>query len=231
MDEQNALAEAPIELGSVKPPRQFAQLGILVVDGSGSMTDPAKGGIQKAQATNGAVRELFTKFKASRVSRNFSFAVVTFDEKASVRLKPAPVDDNLDDNGDYNPLAGHGGGTNLYVALEQAEAIANDFLAKAPPEGVPHSAVVLVMSDGCCSDPARTKAVADRIKQGPNGKRVIICCAFFEGLSGQDQQGAALLRSIATDPVMGYKTVYDGAALREFFKASMSAASGGIEIK
>src|SRR5258708_4441705 len=167
MDEHNATVEAPLPL-VIKTPPQFAQLGILVVDGSGSMTESTKGGIQKAQATNGAVRELFTKFKASRVAKNFAFAVVTFDERPSIRLKPASVDEDLDDNGDYNPLNGHGGGTNIYAALEEAEKIANEFIAKAPPDGVPHSAVILVMSDGCCSDPDRTKAVADRIKHGPH---------------------------------------------------------------
>src|SRR6185369_9555984 len=98
-------------------------------------------------------------------------------------------------------------------------------LAKAPESGVPHSAVILVMSDGCCSDPARTKQVADRIKSGPNGSRVRICAALFATVGGKDIAGETLLKGITSDPVMGYKTVYDGEALRGFFEKSMSAAS------
>jgi hypothetical protein len=235
MDEFKAILEnspPPLLIGSVKAPPLFAQLGLLVVDGSGSMTNPAvEGNIQKAQATNVAIRDLFTRFKVCRVARNFAFAMIAFDDHPSVRLKPMQVGPDFDDNGDYNPLVGHGGGTNIYAALEEAEKIANDFLSQAPAGGVPHSVVILVMSDGCCSDPARTKAVADRIKKGPYREIVRICCAFFGTLGSQDREGEGLLKSIASDPVLGYKTVYDAETLRLFFEASISAASGGIPIK
>lgn len=232
MDEYKVATEAPLVIGPIVPPPQFAQLGILVMDGSGSMTEIAEqgGNIQKAQATNSAVRELFTRFKVSRVARNFAFAIITFDDKPDLRMKPVQVDKDLDDNGDYNPLIGHGQGTNIFAALEKAENIANEFIAKAPAGGVRHSVVILVMSDGCCSNPARTRAVADHIKQGPNGSLITICCAFFGSINQQDDEGIKLLKSIASDPILNYKTVYNGATLRDFFERSMSAASGGIQI-
>jgi uncharacterized protein YegL len=217
-------------IGSIDTPKQFYQLGILVVDGSGSMTGASSGNISKAQATNNSVRELFTRFKASRVKKNFAFSVVTFDGSASVRLQPMDVGPALDDNGDYNPLIGHGGGTNIYAALECAGKIADDFIAQAQPDGVNHSAVILVMSDGGCSSPARTREVATRIKGGPNGPRVKICSTLFATIGSPDVAAEQLLREIASDPVMGYKTVYDGEALRGFFERSISAASGGIRI-
>jgi Mg-chelatase subunit ChlD len=232
MDESKAIKEAPLLIGPVKAPRQFVQLGLLVVDGSHSMTDKIAGNIQKAQATDIAVRELFTRFKTSRVAKNFAFAMITFDEQVTVRLKPMQITQEFEeDKGDYNPLAGHGGGTNIYAALEQAESIANEFIAQAPAGGVPHSVVILVMSDGCCSDPAKTKAVAKRIKNGAYGPKITICCAFFGTQGEQDKEGEDLLRSIASDPVNGFKTVYDGETLRNFFTKSMSSASGGIEIR
>jgi Mg-chelatase subunit ChlD len=227
---ENAELGTTFEIGTVSTPKQFSQLGVLVVDGSGSMTESTAGGITKAQATNNSIRELFTRFKESRVRSNFTFAVVTFDGAASIRLQPTECGDALDDNGDYDPLAGHGGGTCIYAALEEAEQVVDRFLASAPAGGVPHSAVMLVMSDGVCSDPARTRAVADRIKRGANGQRIKIACAFFSTIGSSDLSGETLLKEIASDPVMGYKTVYSGEALREFFKASISAASGGIQI-
>ena len=47
-------------------------------------------------------------------------------------------------------------GTNIYAALEEAEKLANSYISAAPADGIPHSVLILVMSDGCCSDPART---------------------------------------------------------------------------
>jgi Mg-chelatase subunit ChlD len=230
MTEQMAVAEPPVlAIGKIDTPKQFAQLGILVMDGSGSMTDLAAGNIQKAQATNHATREMFTRFKVSRVGRNFAFSVITFDTGANLRLRPVEVGPQLDDNADYNPLNGHGGGTNMFTALELARDVADGFIAAAPAGGVPHSAVVLVMSDGCCSDPVRTQKVADSIKQGVNGSRIKICSTLFASVGKPDSAGEQLLRSIASD-AMSYKTVYDAETLRSFFEASLSAASGGIHI-
>jgi uncharacterized protein YegL len=222
--------ETPQMIGTIDTPKQFYQLGVLVMDGSGSMNGSSAGNISKAQATNNSVRELLTRFKASRVKKNFAFAVVTFDDSVGVRLQPTDVGPGLDDNGDYNPLVGHGGGTRIYSALEKAGQIADDFIAQAQAGGVNHSAVILVMSDGCCSSPAKTREIADRIKQGPNGARVKICSTLFATVGSPDAAGEQLLRDIASDPVMGYKTVYDGEALRGFFERSISAASGGIHI-
>jgi uncharacterized protein YegL len=222
--------EPTLNVGKVDTPRQFSQFGVLIMDGSGSMTEQAVGNIAKAQATNTAIREMFTRFKVSRAAKNFSFAVISFDTSARVRLQPTEVGDSLDDNADYNPLHGHGGGTNIYAALEEAEKLVNDFLAAAPPEGVHASAIILIMSDGCCSNPAKTKEVADRIKNGPNGSRIKICSTLFATVGNADPAGEQLLREIASDPVLGYKTVYDGETLRNFFERSISAASGGVQI-
>jgi uncharacterized protein YegL len=222
--------DTPLTIGKIESPRQFGQLGVLVVDGSGSMTESAVGNITKAQATNNAIREMFTRFKASRVAKNFSFAIVAFDDKVSVRLPPTDVGPFLDDNADYNPLQGHGGDTRIHLALDEAERLANDFIASAPAGGVPHSAIILVMSDGNCGEPSATKASAARIKTGPNAGRIRICSTLFARVGNTDAAGEALLKEIATDPVMGYKTVYDGETLRNFFERSISAASGGIQI-
>src|SRR5216684_7367639 len=152
MDDHTQEPGMTLNLGIIKPSTQWAQLGILVVDGSGSMMDSAAGSVSKAQATNSSIRELFTRVKHGRAANNFTFAVVTFDESPKVRLQPTPVA-AVDDNDDYDPLKGHGGGTRIYAALEEAGKLAEQFVGAAAEGGVPHSAIILVMSDGVCSDP------------------------------------------------------------------------------
>jgi Mg-chelatase subunit ChlD len=200
-------------------PQSFHQLGIFVLDGSGSMTEEVSGGgMTKADAVNGAVRDLFTRFKASRQKSNFSFAVVAFDEDASVHLDVTPAA-GVDDNADYNPLDGHGGGTFIGGGLEVARGIAERFLAGARPD-IPASVVIVVMSDGECGSPDATIAVAEGVKRV---ERVTVCATHFARVGHSDPAAQATLKKIATDPVRGYKTVYDAESLRVFFIASVSA--------
>jgi hypothetical protein len=220
--------DTPMVIGKVNVPRQFAQLFIPTLDGSGSMTEQAVGGITKAQAANDAVRGLLTRMKVGRSAPNFSCGVITFDTAAAVRLQSTPLA-SADDNGDYNPLRGHGGGTCIYRALEEGERMVTAFLAGAPPEGVRHSAVIIVMSDGCCSLPARTREVARRIKD-TFGSKVIIAGTLFATVGSPDPAGEQLLREIASDPVTYFKVVYDAETLRGFMEASVSKASGGIKV-
>jgi uncharacterized protein YegL len=223
-----SLPEIP-RVGRVRAPKQFAQLAIPVLDGSGSMTEKTAGNISKADAVNGGIRDMLTRFKGGKAISNFSFAVVTFDDDATIRLQPTEGT-AVDDNADYNPLTGHGGGTHIFAALEKAEQLIEQFLSGAPAGGVHHSAVVLLMSDGECAEPDRTREVAARIKQRFGNDRVTIAACLFATIGRRDPAGEALLKELATDPVRFYKTVYDGESLRSFFEASASAASGGIKI-
>ncbi len=200
-------------------PQSFHQLGIFVLDGSGSMSDEVSGGaMSKADAVNGALRDLLTRFKASRQKSNFSFAVVAFDEEASVHLDITPAT-GVDDNADYNPQDGHGGGTFIGGGLEEARGIAERFLAIARPD-IPASVIIVVMSDGECATPDTTVAIADTIKRV---ERVTLCATHFASIGHSDPSAQATLKKIASDPVRGYKTVYDAESLRAFFLASMSA--------
>lgn len=67
-------------------PPDWRQLGVLVLDGSVSMTweieEQEKMGFsgKKAEAVNMAVRDMFTRFKIGRKKNNFTFAVVKLHE-------------------------------------------------------------------------------------------------------------------------------------------------------
>ena len=223
----NTTVEPTFSIGVVKTSRQFRQLGVLVEDGSGSMAGGAPGNMTKAQAVSLATRELLTRFKVSRYANNFDFAVVTYDHAAAVHTHPTPAV-SIDDNASYDPMAAHGGGTNIAAGLQKARELVEAFLAQAPAEGVPHSAVIVVMSDGECQNPDGTRQEAQLIKSGPNGSRVTVCSTLFATVGAPNGQAEALLKEIASDPVQNYKTVYDANTLRGFFIASMSSASGTV---
>jgi len=208
-------------------PQTFHQLGILVLDGSGSMSAMGRQQLTKAQEVEMGMKEMFSRFDASRVKNNFSFACIKFDTTALTTLHPTPFK-NLDYfNEDFNPLNGKGGGTHIFEALNSAKKIAEDFLANAPIGGVKHSVIILLMSDGLCFQPQTTVAVADNIKQEGN---IDIACAYFAEIGTNNNEETndtkTLLQSVATSPVSFFTTVHDGETLRKFFERSISQSSG-----
>lgn len=207
-------------------PQTFHQLGILVLDGSGSMSEKGHNNLTKAQEVEMGMREMFSRFDASRVKNNFSFSCIKFDTSATVSLPPTPFKDVDYFSEDFNPLNGKGGGTHIFEALIEAQRVAEQFLNNAPQGGVRHSAVILLMSDGMCFEPQTTIDVSNKIK---NIGGIDLACAFLTeiGVSNEETNDAkSLMQIIATDPIRYYSTVYDGESLRKFFEASISQSSG-----
>jgi uncharacterized protein YegL len=202
-------------IGAITDMKAFEQLGILVLDGSGSMSDAGGTGKSKADEVNTAVRSLVARLKASRNRDNFHLAVVTFDTTVNEnRFSPAPIT-KMDEFGDYNPLNGHGGGTNIGDALQKAADVARTFLKGQ--QSFPRSAVIVVMSDGHNTGGSDPVAVAHGIKEG--GQPITICCAAYGRGDGIDEQA---LQQMVSNP-SGYIHAYDTEQLREFFDASISA--------
>lgn len=207
-------------------PRTFHQLGILVLDGSGSMGATGRQQLTKAQEVELGVKELFTRFDASSKKSNFSFACIKFDTTSTVTLQPTAFQDLNYFGEDFNPLNGKGKGTHIFDALNEAKKLAEDFLANAPSDGLRHSVVILLMSDGLCFQPETTIAVAENIKQN---KQIVIASAYFAEIGNSNSEvndTKNLLQTVATNPVSYYATVYDGEALRKFFESSISQSSG-----
>ena len=218
MTEQQSLRIKP------DPPRQFRQLGVLVLDGSGSMTEMTSGNITKAEATAVATRDLFARLKESGVAQNFLISLITYDDHPTRLIDPPVPVEQLDVHGDYDPTKGHGDGTKIHLALEEAEKLVADFLAQAPPAGIDHSAVILLMTDGLCNEPDRTRQVAYRLRDR-FGNKLTIAAAFFAASGKADPEGERLLKDIVTEPKF-FSTVATGEALRDFFKRTLSQTSG-----
>lgn len=210
-------------VGTPVIPRYFHQLGILVLDGSGSMTDKAAMNSTKAKEVNAAVMELFNRLNVSRVKQNFSFSCIKFDESATVSLQPTTFDFTQLMNENYDPTIGKSGGTQIFEGLNEAKRLADNFLNNAPSDGVPHKVLILLMSDGMCFQPQTTVAVASNLKSNP---KILIACAYFGTVGENDTDAQKLLKEISTDPSTYYTTVYDGEALRAFFERSISQSSG-----
>jgi uncharacterized protein YegL len=207
-----------MDIGEVTESRTFHQLGILVLDGSGSMKAEGDLKTSLAENVNLAVKEFFTFFKGSSIVNNFSIAVVTFDDDAKVHTPPTALT-AIDDYGDYNPLNGHGGGTNIGLALEEAEKLANAHINAPEAEGILQDVKIIVMSDGLCQHADNTRKIAERIKQNP---KIMICSALFIQRGSSNDPAKSLLLEIASAPNL-YKTTYSEQDLRKFFISSMSA--------
>lgn len=216
---------SPIEeIPEVSESRTFHQLGILLLDGSGSMAAMGEGNIPLADHVNVAVREFLGFFKNSSQVNNFSIAVVTFDGAAQVHTPITPLKD-VNDFADFNPMNGHGGGTFIGGALEKAESLAGQFLAGA--SSVPHDVRVIIMSDGLCLKAEATRDIAARLKKN---ERLMICSSLFTPISKasdlESGEAKTVLQEIASAPNL-YKTTYKEADLRQFFISSMSAKRRG----
>lgn len=211
------------EIDDVAPSRTFHQLGILCLDGSGSMNAMGNGGISLAESVNRATREFLGYFKQSSYKNNFSIATVVFDDKATIQT---PITElvTINDMDDYNPrnAAIGNGGTYIGGALEIAEQLSVQFLGDSEANIIPHDVRIIVMSDGMCGNPSATESIADRLKQ--NGK-ITICASLFttKASIGDDETNQAknLLQEIASG-VNCYKTTYAETDLRQFFISSMS---------
>lgn len=203
----------------VKLPKVFNQLGILVLDGSGSMKEIGEKNSPKLKHVESACYELFNRMNVSRVKQNFSFACIKFDNEPTVTLEPTAFDFSVLMNTNFDPIDGKGGQTFINLALEQAKQLAEDFLNSAPEGSVPHKVLILLMSDGLCFEPDKTLNISSEIKQNP---KIQIASVYFGEVGNNDANAQDLLKNIASDASFYGGTVYDGEALRNFFERSMS---------
>ncbi len=205
-------------LGLITETKAFEQLGILVLDGSGSMGEKGVSDQPKAEEINQAVRGLMTRLRGSQKKENFYLAVVTYDHRVDTdRLGPTPVT-QVDDTADYNPLKGHNGDTAIGDALAAAHGVAEAFLAGQGSAS--RSVVIVVMSDGQNNRGADPVEVAECIKQ--SGQRITVCAAGYGKGSELDEM---TLKRLVSEP-SGYKFTMSTNDLRDFFEASISQVRG-----
>lgn len=222
------------DIGTVHAPLSWLQLGVLVLDGSASMTwdlaepDTSIPGLPartKAQAVDTAVRDLVSRLQASRKAPNFALGTVSFCMSVTEVRSPREVL-AIDPSETFDPTVAGTGGTKVASGLEDARRMVQAFLASDAGHGVPISAVVLVMTDGADSDPQAALAAAGALKQLAN---TTVACCYFADRKGSDSVGPRLLQAMASGPAF-YQSVYTADQLRKFFLASMTAPVGGADV-
>lgn len=204
----------------------FKQLGILVLDGSGSMEEQTALKVSKADSVTVAVNDFFSRCKVSKNRNNFTFAIVNYDHRAVVKMQPTPVKD-IDDHGDYNPMDGLGGATYISEGLKAAKKIAEDFLSQSQAGGLARSVIVLIMTDGVDMTQAETISMANTLKQMEHVK---VAGCFFETLgadASEMRKCADYMKSLCTDESY-YTDVKTAEELRKFFEASVSNMGMGL---
>lgn len=214
------------DIGDMPDIQSFHQLGILVLDGSGSMKQEGAGKLSLANHVNRGTREFIDKFKGSSQAVNMSLAVITFDDNAILHTVPTPLK-TIDSLADYTPTNGHGGNTNIGKALEMAEELALQHFTGPDNGNIPCLASIIVMSDGLCQAAQHTRNVADRIKKNSFHQQgfLKICTSFFQNTQIAPAKGESakkLLQEIASTPQL-HTVSSDYDQLRAFFIGSMSA--------
>ena len=113
----------------------------------------------------------------------YSFAIVNYDHRAKVIMPPTEVV-NLDDKDDrqYDPTLGFGGAQFISEGLMKAKELAEQFMAKATPDGLPYSVTIMIVSDGGDMNRSKTVSMANMIKKIPG----IQVSGFFVETLGTD---------------------------------------------
>ncbi|MDY0217650.1 MAG: VWA domain-containing protein [Bacteroidales bacterium] len=209
------------KIGAIATPRVFHQLGILVLDGSGSMKEGLSARkINLAQEVSTAVKDTFTLFKTSSNRNNFSFAVVYYDNTAKIELDITPAP-KVDDMRAYDPTVGMSGTTSIAEGLKLAKQISDKHLSGQEDGGIPKSVVIVILSDGLDMTEQETLSIANTLKS--NDKITITSC-FFETLGG-DRDGmneaANFLKKLCTSE-QHFNIVFDAEKVKNFFVASVS---------
>lgn len=210
-------------------PQTWYQLGVMVMDGSGSMTLPyaedeevglGGGAVRtKAQATDDALKAFVTRLKESHNASNFGLSFVFFNDQVTHQREPKLVEE-LDAGDSYNPTSHGIGGTAIHSGLDAAGAIIEKFMREGAAREVPLSAVVVLMSDGeDRADPGKTAEAAKRVKNLPSTK--LTSCLF--ATKGQPAVGETLLQEVASAPQF-YQRAYSTEQLRSFFMESLTTA-------
>jgi hypothetical protein len=207
--------------------QNWYQLGVMVIDGSGSMTLPyaedeevslGGGAVRsKAEATDDAMTKFVSRMRKSHNAPNFGLSFVFFNETVTHQRTPKKVLE-LNPADSYDPTAYGVAGTAIHTGLDAAAAIIEGFRREGAAYEVPMSQVVVLMSDGEeRSDVEMVKAAAGRVKALPETK---LCSCLF-ATTGQPAVGETLLREVATGAQF-YQRAYSTEQLRKFFEVSLT---------
>jgi len=202
--------------------KSIEQLGIIVLDGSGSMKEPDSSGEAKAASADRAAQDLIKRLQQSIKKDNFFISVITYDDKAILRLKPTQVT-NITLIPSFDPLEGHGGQTNIGGALQMAYEVAQGFLSEE--SFFERCVVIVLMTDGKHNTGQNPNTVVSEIK-----KSELPIMIATVGFGRTDDIDVGLLEEIASTTRSDkgeqkmFKLTNNPEELRNFFLASVTTS-------
>jgi len=145
---------------TIQEPGQLMSHAFLLLDGSGSMTDPElRTGKPKHRAVAEMVQDLIRTLKDDDQIQDLLLTMICYDSNRvdDVRLRAYDVKQSEDyyrqppyDSKDldrWDPIVGHGGATPIGRALAFAREMAEEWV-KSAPKGVVHRAIIWLFTDG-----------------------------------------------------------------------------------
>lgn len=211
-------------LKQLKKTKMFDQLCLLVLDGSGSMGTVLDDESTKTEVTKSAVIDLIKLLKKSTKSSGFHLGIICYDELPKIRLHAQPVDSVSEVEIDLGVDFGEGRFTRIDLALAEAEKIADAFLKTTEPGNqLKRDARILLMSDGYCNAPHKTREVVSSIK-GKHAEKIRFCCCLLANEWEEElEEAESLMREIASNDKSGklcFTRAFNGRDLRSFFEGS-----------
>ncbi len=208
----------------LKKTKMFDQLCLLVLDASGSMRNILEDGNTKTKATKTAVIDLISILKKSTKSSGFHLGLVCYDTIPQIKLHVQPIDSVKESKIDFGEEFGNGEYTRIDLALTEAERMADAFLKSSEPgSNNKRDARILLMSDGYCNEPEKTREVVSKFKL-IHGNKLRVCCCLLAHTDEEDLELAeSLMKEIASTDKSGklcFTRVSNGNDLRSFFEGS-----------
>lgn len=213
-------------LGRLTKQRRFDQLCLLILDGSGSMTNELKDDMTKASAAASAARGLLTSLQNSSNSPSFSLAVICFAEITEVRLHAQYVEHLKVQQIDFDPFPKGGTFAYTYVgkALYEAEKIGEAFINSALPDnGLKRTVRIMLITDGYATDYGEALYAANLIKEKWNDSMRINTALFGRKDEEDYELAESVLMELSSYTPQGklcYTRTPSEAELRAFFERS-----------
>jgi uncharacterized protein YegL len=198
-----------VPAGSIKQPKQYDMLYILVLNGG----DSIKHGKTSHSATftlvqfvSRIVRDTFSRVKCSSLVNNFSFAVVYYDDKAKVEVNITEAK-RIDDICFYDPTVDMGGRSEMSAGLKAAKTLADTFLLNSNQDR--KYVNIIVLTDGKDLLGQDSVDIADMIKID-NRVKISMCLLKPIPSNEDDEQKSTLfLKNICSDENYHFRTISD----------------------
>jgi uncharacterized protein YegL len=208
--------EFNLKYGFPPDPPTFHQLGIFVIDGSGSMKQgQTKKGEEPSKAVGDAVKSVIERLKKSNKSNCFEIAVIAFGDSA-VNVQQAEKVGAINTDQSFEPTDYFNGkmgseSTNISAGLKEAYYLTNSFLTNKK-DSLSHTVSIIILTDGMCHHANETREIAATLREV---KDVVLSSCHLE--TGITEPGAVSLLTEISD---NYESVYDEETIRNFFIAS-----------